>query len=208
MVLGAGGHAKVVIDILRADPKIELVGCIDKDPSLRSVARLPVLGDDSLLAGLHAQGIQHAFIAIGSNRVRQQLGQQLESLGFRLVSAISPFSWISDSAQLGDGVAVMPGAVINAEAKIGRLSIINTGATVDHECDIGEACHIAPGSALSGNVTVGKGTFLGTGTRVIDAIEIGPWAMVGAGSVVTRPLPGRCTAVGVPCRVIKLRTDD
>lgn len=198
----------MVIDILRADPRVELVGCIDRDTSLRHAAGLPVLGDDSVLAGLYAQGIRHAFVAIGSNRVRQRLGEQLESLGFRLVNAISPFSWISDSAQLEDGIAVMPGAVVNAEAKIGRLSIINTGATVDHECSIGEACHIAPGSTLSGNVTVGSGTFLGTGTRVIDGMEIGPWAMVGAGSVVIRSLPGHCTAVGVPCRVIKLRTDD
>ncbi|QAY65549.1 acetyltransferase [Paenibacillus protaetiae] len=202
VVIGAGGHAKVIIDILLADPSIEIAGCTSRQQN-RMCAGVPVLGDDSILPELYYQGVRHAFIAIGDNRMRYKLSLQTAAIGFQPVNAVSPRAYVAQSASLGAGIAVMPGAVINAEASIMDYAIINTNASVDHECEIGRFCHIAPGSALSGNVKVGEGSFLGTGTSVIDGISIGSWTTVGAGSTVVRPLPSDCVAYGVPAKVIR-----
>ncbi|XEC93406.1 acetyltransferase [Paenibacillus tarimensis] len=201
IVLGTGGHAKVVIDLLLADPAIDVIGCTGTGKNeLNSV---PLLGDDSILPKLVLQGVSHAFVAVGNNRVRARLAKTVRDLGLELVNAVSPFAYISPSAALGSGIAVMPGAVINAGTRIGDLSIINTGASVDHDGNIGEACHIAPGSSLAGNVTVGSYSFLGTGVKVIDGIRIGNHCMIGAGAAVIRDIPDGVTAVGVPARIIK-----
>ena len=202
VIIGAGGHAKVIVDILRKDPDIELKGCTDRR-SGGFVLNVPVLGDDAILPNLYRQGIHHAFIALGNNAVRHKAYQEALELGFQFVNAISPFACISDSAVLGTGIAVMPGAIVNAEAVIGNNCIINTGASLDHDCNIGDSCHIAPGCNLSGNVTVGTGTFAGIGSKVIDGIQIGEWSIIGGGSVVIRDIPSSCTAVGVPAKVIK-----
>ncbi|BFH70281.1 MAG: acetyltransferase [Paenibacillus dendritiformis] len=202
IVIGAGGHAKVIIDILRADPAVDLVGCTSADGS-GCVAGVPVLGDDSILPELYAQGVHQAFVAIGDNRIRWKMARTAANIGYTLINAISRHAYISPSASLGSGIAIMPGAVVNAEARIRDFAIINTGASVDHESVIGEACHIAPGSHLSGNVRVGEGSFLGTGTQVIDGTAVGAWSVLGAGAVVVRDIPDQCLAVGVPARVIK-----
>ncbi len=167
---------------------------------------IPILGDDSVLPCPYEEGVRHAFVAIGDNRLRDKLCRQMAESGFELVKAISPRAFIAQSAKLESGIAVMAGAVIHAETQIGDYAVINTNASVDHECVIGTACHIAPGSTLSGSVTVARGTLPGTGTKVIDGIRIGQWSVVGAGAAVVRDIPDYCTAVGVPARVIKQRS--
>ncbi|WP_028546020.1 acetyltransferase [Paenibacillus taiwanensis] len=201
VIIGAGGHAKVVIDILRSMPQLEIVGCIDRS-NVRTVMQLPVLGDDDLLPQLWNADVKHAFVAIGNNQIRQRLAKRATEIGFTLINAVSPYAHISESASLGSGIAIMPGAIVNAEAVIDNYAIINTSSSIDHECYIGESCHVAPGSHLSGNVHVQEGAFLGTGTTVIDGIHIGAWTVVGAGSVVVRNIPAQCLAYGVPARII------
>ncbi|MCG7409894.1 acetyltransferase [Paenibacillus sp. ACRRX] len=201
VIIGAGGHAKVIIDILRSMPQIEIVGCIDRS-SIRSIMQVPVLGDDDLLPQLFHIGVEHAFVAIGDNRIRQRLAERAAEIGFTLINAISPHANISESASLGSGIAIMPGAIVNAEAVIDNYAVINTSSSIDHECRIGESCHVAPGSHLSGNVHVQEGAFLGTGTTVIDGIHIGAWTVIGAGSVVVRDIPAHCLAYGVPARIL------
>lgn len=200
VIIGAGGHAKAIVDILRLDPHVELVGCIGHDRAA-TVLGLPVLGGDELLPELLKQGIRHAFVAIGNNARRHALAKHAEALGFELVNAISPRAYLASGVTLGTGVAIMPGCVIQPDNRIGSYSIINTGATVDHDGNIGIACHIAPGCHLSGNVTVGDESFLGTGTSVIDGMRIGEGCMIGAGAAVIRPIPSFSLAVGVPAVV-------
>ncbi|WP_314591422.1 acetyltransferase [Paenibacillus terrigena] len=202
VILGAGGHAKVIIDMIKSNPAFEIVGCIDQI-GYRKVSGIPVLGDDSILPKLYEQGVHHAFVAIGENSIRHSLTRYVVDIGFELINAISPFAYVADSVMLGCGIAIMPGAVLNAEACIGNNSIINTGASVDHECNVSETCHIAPGCNLSGHVTIGEGTFLGTGTKVIDGITIGSWSILGSGAVVVKDIPSRVLAVGVPAKIIK-----
>jgi UDP-perosamine 4-acetyltransferase len=205
VIIGAGGHAKVIINMLRSDPSVEIAGCTDQQ-ARGAVSDVQILGDDTILAELYLKGIHHAFIAIGDNLLRQQLANKAVQMGFGFVNAISPFAYVADSVRLGSGIAVMAGSVIQADAQIGDHAIINTNASVDHDCKIGSFAHIAPGSTLSGKVVVGEGALIGTGVKVIDEIFIGKWSVMGAGAVVVEDIPARCLAVGVPARVIRDRS--
>lgn len=200
-MVGAGGHAKVCIELLQAMGET-VAYCIAGDDAPATCLGVPVLAGDDQLARLRADGYGRAFIAIGANRVRARLGAAATGLGYELVNAVSPRAVVSPSARLGRGVAIMAGVVINADAAIGDLAIINTGATVDHDSVIGAAAHIAPQSALAGNVSVGDGSFLGVGSKVIPGMTIGAGATVGAGGVVIRDIAAGVTAVGVPAKPI------
>lgn len=202
IVVGAGGHAKVCIELLRAmDERVAY--CVGGNDSDERCLDVPVLKGDDNLDRLSREGYRRVFIAIGSNRLRDRLAALALSLGYTLVNAVSPRASISPSAKIGSGVAIMAGAVINADANIGDLAIINTGATIDHDCRIGRAAHIAPQSALAGNVVVGDYAFLGIGTKVIPEVVIGEQAVIGAGGVVVGDISPRVTAVGVPAKQIK-----
>lgn len=203
VIVGAGGHAKVVIDILRDNGRIELAGCVSREPAGSRVGGLSVLGDDSVLAGLLEAGVAHIFVAVGDNAFRARMIDYVRSTGFTLLTAISRHAILSPSVQVGAGAAVMPGVVINADTAIGDGAIVNTGATVDHDCQVGPMSHIGPGCNLAGGVQVGEGSFLGTGTRVIPRIRIGEWAVTGAGAVVVADVPDRVLSVGVPARVLR-----
>lgn len=201
IIIGAGGHAKVIIEILKADVEYELIGCTDVKGKGDPVLGLQILGDDSILPDLYRKGITFAFVAIGDNQLRQKIARNAKEIGFELINAISFSSYIAGSSILGEGIAIMPGASLTAEVVIHDYAIINTGSSIDHESIIGESAHIAPGCNLSGKVVVGEGTFLGTGTSVIDGISIGSWSIVGAGSVVVKDFPDRCIGFGVPAIV-------
>lgn len=200
VIIGGGGHAKVVIESLRAGGET-VAAIVDADPTPRAVLGVPVIGDDLALADLRGQGFSKLFVAIGDNRLCEKLGRKARELGFTLVSAIHPSAVISPTARLGEGVAVMAGVAINADSRIGDLAIINTGAIVDHDCDLGAACHLGPAAALAGGVTIGERAFLGVGARVIPGVTIGADTVIGAGGVVVRDLPESVVAVGVPARI-------
>lgn len=204
VVIGAGGHAKVIIDILQ-DAGCRPIGCTTTDPNVKDVLGVPVLGNDSELPRLYSDGVRTAFIAIGDNRKRLKISNAVRAIGFQLMNAISPHAVIARSARLGQGIAVMPGVVINACAQIGDGAIINTGATIDHDCIIGDYAHVAPGSNLAGCVRLGEGAFLGTGSRAIPEVSVGSWTTVGAGGVIIRNLPENVVAVGVPAAAIKAK---
>jgi UDP-perosamine 4-acetyltransferase len=199
VVVGAGGHAKVCIESLRGMGE-QVDFCVGDAQSQSFCVGVPVLKGDSHLARLHAEGYRRIFIAIGSNRLRERLGDLVIAQGYELVNAISPHAVISPSVKLGTGIAVMAGAVINAEALIDSFAIVNTGACVDHDCKIGRAAHVAPQCGLAGNVSVGSKSFLGIGSRVIPEISIGSGVIVGAGSVVIADIADEQTIVGVPAR--------
>lgn len=198
-VIGAGGHAKVVISTLQtAGYTIE--GVFDDDPAKwgTTVLGVPVIG---AIHQVSEAGFTEAIIAIGDNAVRQKLARQLRNLRWQAV--VHPQAWVHPSATIGAGSVVFAGAVIQPEARIGEHVIINTGATVDHECIVSDFSHVAPGAHLAGRVVVEEGVFVGMGCNVIQGCRIGAWTIVGAGAVVVRNLPAYATAVGVPARVIK-----
>lgn len=204
VVVGAGGHAKVCVELLRA-MGLQVDYCIGSgDGGAATCVGVPVLQGDEYIGRLREEEeYQDAFVAVGSNRLREKLAAKVVAQGYRLVNAISPLAMISPSARLGSGVAIMAGATINADSVIADLAIINTGATIDHDCQIGRAVHIAPQCGLAGNVTVGDCSMLGVGCKVIPEQSIGANVVLGAGSVVISSIPDGVTAVGVPARIIR-----
>ena len=203
LLIGTGGHAKVVIELFRASDRYCPAGLIAQDLTSTSLLGVPVIGTDADLSRLQASGLAHAFVAIGDNQRRLSLGNKLEASGFTIVSAISPAAIVSPSSRLGFGIAVMSGAIINADAQIDNFAIINTGASVDHDCRIGESAHLAPGSAIAGSVTIGRLAFMGIGSTAVPGISIGEFAIVGAGACVLHDIPARATAWGVPARIVR-----
>ncbi|QQR69794.1 MAG: acetyltransferase [Alphaproteobacteria bacterium] len=207
ILIGAGGHAKVVIELFQAMGR-RVAFCVGGAADIADhCLDVPVLAGDEHLARLFAKGYRHAFVAIGSNVMRRRMADEARKIGFILVSAVSPRAVLSPSCRLGTGVAVMAGVVVNAESVIEDLVILNTGASVDHDCRIGVTAHIAPQCALAGNVQVGESTFLGVGCKVIPGVRIGAGTVIGAGSVVIRDIPDGVTAMGVPARVANGATD-
>ncbi len=206
VIIGAGGHGKVVLDILRAAGQFQPVGFVDADIRLAGtkVGGVPVLGPSNVLPKLRQQRVAHAIVAIGDNRTRQRYLAAIEAEGFELVSAIHPRSFVSPTARLGRNVVVCPGASIITEARIGDGTIINTGAIVEHECELAEAVHVAPGACLAGRVRIGACAFIGIGAQVIQCLAVGDGATVGAGAVVLQDVPDGATVVGVPARIVKV----
>ena len=202
LVIGAGGHAKVVIELLRAGGR-EVAGVLDADATPRTVVGAPVIGGDDALPRLRAEGLEDAFVALGGAGLRARIGARARAAGFRLVNAVHPNAAISPSVRLGEGVAIMAGVCLNAETRVGDLAIVNTNASVDHDGDLGEACHVAPGCALAGNVTIGARAFLGAGCVAIPGVRVGDGTTVGAGSVIVRDLPAGVLAMGAPARVVR-----
>ncbi len=204
--VGAGGHAKVIIDILRQGSQYEVVALTDSNPKLwgSRYCDVPILGDDHLLATLQPK-VQHTFLGIGSvrsNALRPNLYQRVRELGFEFINAIHPTAVISPAAKLGYGVTVMAGAILNPGVSIGDNVIINTGAIVDHDCTIADHSHIAPGVCLSGSVRVGRNCHVGVGACVLQGIAIGDEATIGAGAVVVRDVAPGATVVGVPAKAL------
>lgn len=210
--LGAGGHAKVVIEILRSYNSYELTGLLDPKPELqgRNLLGVPVLGGDDLLPALKREGVGHFFVGLGSigdTVPRRRLFELALEHGMKPIDAIHPDAIISPSAVLGEGVTVMGGAVVNADASLGMNVIINTGAIIEHDCVIGNHVHVATGARLASSIKVGSGSHIGAGATVLQCTRVGENAIVGAGAVVIRDVPPGATVVGCPARVSGKQAD-
>ena len=202
IVVGAGGHAKVVIELLRQSGN-HVAYCISGEEEHKECLGVPILVGDKWIENLRAEGFCRAFVAIGSNRTRLRMAGVLKQFQYELVNAISPFASISPSAKIGVGVAIMAGAIVNAEAEIGDFAIVNTGASVDHDCRIGQAAHIAPRCALAGMVNIGDGGLMGIGSCAIPGVSVGNWSIIGAGAAVTKNIPDNVIAIGIPARPVR-----
>ena len=202
--IGAGGHAKVVLDILRLVNAYHVVGLLDPGCVGESVSGVPVLGGDELLPRLRAESVASAFIGVGGvgdNALRVRLFEQVQAAGFTFINAIHPASVLAPSVQLGQGITIMAGAIINPDTRIGDNVIINTGAIVEHDCEIAAHAHISPGAVLCGGVRVGIGAYVGAGATVRQYVTVGERALVGAGAVVIKDVPPGVVVLGVPARI-------
>lgn len=205
VIVGAGGHGRVVLDIFRQAHRTDPVGFLDANPELigQHVDGVQVIANPTAIASLASQGIDSAIVAIGDNATRNMYAQTLRVHGLRLVNAIHPKANVADTARIGQNVVIAAGALVCAHCRIGESAILNTGCIVDHESSIGRGAHICPGARLAGRVTVDDFAFVGIGATVIQCLTVGRASVVGAGAVVLQDVPAFSTVVGVPARVIR-----
>jgi UDP-perosamine 4-acetyltransferase len=207
LVIGGGGHAKVVIEAIRAIDG-EVVGVIDASPGKGKVLGAPIVGDDDDLPSLRAQGLEHVALGLGANALRERIGRRVKELGFVLPPIVHPSALLSPTAKIGEGVVVMARAVVGVETILREMSLVNTGAVLDHDNHLGVAAHVAPGCALAGNVRVGDRALVGVGAAVRPGVRIGADAIVGAGSAVVCDVDEGACVAGAPAKPIRVRGAD
>lgn len=205
VVVGGGGHAKVVLDVLQVQGW-RVAGYTDAQAAAGArIGEVPCLGTDDVLPDLRAAGVCRAIVALGDNELRDRVAGEVVALGFALGNAVHPSAQISRSAVLGQGVAVMAGAVVNADSVIGDNSVLNTCASVDHDCRIGRSVHIAPGAHLAGYVIVENLALIGVGSTIGRGrpLRVGEHSVVGVGSVVIHDVAPGALVAGSPARPLR-----
>jgi UDP-N-acetylbacillosamine N-acetyltransferase len=206
VIWGAGGHALVVADLVRASGHYTLAGyLVDAENSgyMRESLRSFVLGGSEKLDALLEDGVREVVVAIGDCKTRLAVAARLTARGFTLATLVHPGAIVAPDANLGAGTVIAAGAVVGTQALVGENVILNTNASIDHECRIADGAHISPGAHLAGQVTVGRASWVGIGASVIDGITIGANSVVGAGAVVIRDIRDNVLACGVPAKVIR-----
>ena len=207
LILGAGGHAKVVAETAMACGVASSIAFLDdccaSPDTCPSVLGWPVIGPLALAQQAHIRSqFDAAVVAIGHAVTRLFWIEKLQLARYSLPVLIHPTAWVSSSAQIGPASVVFALAAVQAQASIGKGAILNTCSSVDHDAQLSDAVHICPGSRLAGEVKVGARTWIGIGASVIHQVRIGSDVTVGAGAAVVCDLPDGVTAVGVPARVL------
>lgn len=205
IVIGSGGHAKVLVDALRSLGKT-IIGLTDADPARKGchVLECPVLGGDDVLAA-HTPDDIFLVNGLGGGRsmdLRATVYARLRDMGYRFAPVAHPAAWISRHAEISAGVQVMAGAIIQAGTTVEENAIVNTRASVDHDCHIGAHSQIAPGAVLCGGVQIGPRTLVGAGATVVQNVRIGQDCVVGAGAAVTADVADGHMVLGIPARPV------
>ena len=209
VLIGGGNQAHYTIDIINKEGKYNIIGIIDSIHDIGSNRfGYKVLGRQEDIIKLKEQyNIEGGIISIGDNWVRYYISSQIkkEIPDFNFVNAIHPSVVIGDNVQLGEGVVMMAGCIINPKSKIGDFTFFATGAQVDHDCDIKNYSSISAGSITGGYVTLGEFSAITLGVTVVDRLKIGKNTVIGAGSLVIKDLPDNVLVYGNPCKVIRTR---
>ncbi|TKX82268.1 acetyltransferase [Halorubrum sp. SD626R] len=210
IIIGAGGHARVVYDILRHDRNITVESFVDntRRGSDEDIMGVQVTGDHSVIPSLIEDGVNLFIIAVGDNDIRQDHFETLREHELRPVNAVHPSAEITPTAKLGTGSVFAASSNVSTNAVVGNNVIINTDALVEHETEVHDHAHIGPGSKIAGRVEVGDGAFIGIGTTIKEYVTIGKGAIVGAGSVVLDDVPANTVAAGAPAEVKRERDTD
>ncbi len=205
VLIGGGGHARVLVDALRAGGETGAIAVLDTDQRRKGEMLLDasIVGGDEMLAALVSQGTRFFAIAVGgtrNNAPRAALYRRAIELGLEPLTIIHPKAIVSPWAVIGAGCQILAAAVVNAGATLGSNVIVNTGAIVEHDCRIGDHVHIATGARLASTVTVGDGAHIGAGCVVRQLITIGEESVVGAGAVVVKNVSAATVVAGVPAK--------
>lgn len=196
VVLGAGGHARSVVDVLERSGRY--VVAVTGDAPEGESWHVDVLADDrEAFELISAQGL-HAVVAIGSNAARTRLVHELVSRGLSVPPVVAATATVSLRSILGFGTVVLEHAHVGPASRLGAAVVVNTAAVVEHDCSVGTGVHVAPGAVLLGGASVGDGALVGSGARVLPMVSVGAGATVGAGAVVTRHVADGDTVVGAP----------
>ena len=199
IMYGASGHGKVILEILESnnDTDIQVWDDADKPDMWQYPVTKPLPPGQPMPGKM--------VISIGVNATRKRVAERFAA-SVEFGTAIHADAYISKRATVAEGTVIMAGARINPDTRVGKHCIVNTCASIDHDCVLADYVHISPNATLSGDVQVGEGTHIGTGASVIQGIRIGKWCTIGAGAAVVRDIPDYATAVGVPAKVIKTKT--
>ena len=204
IVIGAGGHAKVLLSILRVRAA-QVYGLTDAQNHARgkNINGIPILGDDDKILDYppHTIRLVNAIGSVSAMEGRRNVYDKFKHDGYSFVSVVHPSALIMDDVVLEEGAQVMAGAIVQTGSVIGANSIINTGSIVDHDGVIGRHVHIAPGAVLSGGVRIADMCHVGTSATIIQGVSVGEGATIGAGAVVVRDVPARKKVMGVPARI-------
>lgn len=205
IIIGTGGHAKVLVEILRLS-NIKILGATDIDPRKidQSTYGIKVIGNDDVVIAHSAANVS-LVNGVGSVCVMSRRGEIFERFkaqGYEFASVIHPSAVISPGAVLSEGVQIMAGAVVQSGSKIGVNTIVNTNAVIEHDCEIEKHVHVASGSILCGGVKIGDYTHIGAGATVIQQVCIGASSLIAAGAVVIKDIGNNTTVAGVPAREI------
>lgn len=195
LILGGGGHAASLADILERENKYKIAGYVINESQVSCSIDYPVIGTDDELLNLYQSGIRNAVIGIGylgKSVLREKLYEHLKEIGFCLPVICDPSAIVSEHVEIGEGTSIGKGVIINAGTEIGKMCIINTGAIIEHDCIVEDFAHISVGGVLCGSVRVGKASFVGANATVIQEKKIGKQCIIGAGTTVRKSLEDNC----------------
>lgn len=203
VIIGAGGHAKVVLDTAYECGWQNIMVLDDYANDEQSLLDLPITGKSDLIGNSILPSQHILILAIGNNSIRAKMHQQFKQQGFDFATLIHPRAIVSRFAQIEEGSVVFAQAVIQAQARIGKSVIINTAASIDHDCCIDDFAHISPHAALAGNTHIGTQTWVGIGAVTRQGIHIGRCCIIGAASAVVSNIADGIQAYGVPAKAQK-----
>jgi len=208
-IWGAGGQGRVVLDILRTNNQVEVIGFVDSNQKLKGkiVDGVEVLGGKEVLVSLKKHKVKSGIVAIGNNRERCEVADFLSQNKFSLINAIHPTAIIASNVSIGKNVTIAAGVIVCIHSIIEDNVIINTGTIIEHENIIRKGTHVASGVKTAGLVEIGERVFIGMGSTIIQCVKIGRKAVIGAGAVVLKNIPASSLAVGVPARVKRRVTE-
>jgi sugar O-acyltransferase (sialic acid O-acetyltransferase NeuD family) len=204
IVIGSGGHSKVIIDILKRNNQ-KIYGIVSDDPLIKKnhTNKSNFLGKLKFLFKLKDKNSYNIYIGIGKSDIRKKIYFELKKYNFNFPPLICPTAILSNDCKIGKGSFINSGCILNTHCSVGLFSIINTGSTIDHETKIGNFSTICPGVNIAGQVKIGNNCFVGTGSVINNNLKLTSNLIVGSGSVVINSLLKSGTAVGIPCNYIK-----
>lgn len=204
IIIGAGGHAKVLIDALKL-LGAPILGISEQNLAMLNTELLgfPIICNDAELKKYPPESVTlvNGIGGIKDTALRREVFTRFKMWGYAFSQVIHPAAVISADAALAEGVQVMAGAIIQAGVRVAENAVINTKTSVDHDCHIGSHVHLAPGVTVCGNVKIGDSVHVGSGSTIIQGIIVGPHSLIGAGTLVQRNVPAGATVMGVPGRI-------
>jgi len=198
-IIGAGGHSKVIIDIIHELDNYNIIGIYD-DNKIGYFSGIKIIGKISEIENKENKENDYFIIGIGNDKIRKKISEEYNQLKWAIL--IHPKTIIAKTSTIKEGTVVCAGAIIQTEVEVGKHCIINTNCSIDHESIISDYCSICPSSTICGQVKVGESSFIGANSTIIQTIEVGKECIIGAGSVVIRNISNNSKVVGNPAKVI------